>query len=68
MKTDISIIAPAYNPGELLLETYNSLEKQTFQNFEWIIVDDNSNEYNQKLIEHIIRNSTNIRQLSKEIK
>jgi glycosyltransferase involved in cell wall biosynthesis len=68
----VSIITPAYNPGELLLETYDSLAKQTFQNFEWIIVDDNSDNDNKKLIQgiekiasfpvRIIRNEINLRQ------
>lgn len=72
MQRDISIITPAYNPGKLLVETYNSLENQTLKDFEWIIVDDNSDDYNRQLIErikerasfpvHIIRNMNNLRQ------
>lgn len=72
MHPSISIVTPAYNTGDLLLETYHSLEKQTFKNFEWIIVDDNSDEYDEQLIKaiknkasfsvQIIRNSTNLRQ------
>lgn len=68
----VSIITPAYNPGDLLLETYGSLEHQTFKDFEWIIVDDNSDKYNIKLIKsikdkasfsvRIIRNSRNLKQ------
>lgn len=69
---NISIITPAYNPGDLLLETYESLENQIFKGFEWVIIDDNSDEYNEQLIKSIkdqasfpvkiIRNSTNLRQ------
>jgi len=68
----ISIITPAYNPGEFLLETYRSLAAQTYGNFEWIIVDDNSNDENKEIFSNIrnqakfsvviITNETNIRQ------
>ena len=40
----ISIITPAYNCGELILETYQSLESQTYKNIEWIIVNDASDD------------------------
>ncbi|WP_164975330.1 glycosyltransferase family A protein [Lutibacter sp. HS1-25] len=68
----ISLITPAYNPGEFILETFDSLENQTFKNFEWIIVDDASNKKNQLLFDKIsevatfkvliIRNSKNLLQ------
>nr|WP_294869654.1 glycosyltransferase family 2 protein [uncultured Pedobacter sp.] len=38
----ISIITPAYNRAETLHRCYESLSKQSFKNFEWIIVDDGS--------------------------
>jgi glycosyltransferase involved in cell wall biosynthesis len=38
----ISIVTPAYNRAGLLPRVYQSLQTQTYRNFEWIIVDDGS--------------------------
>ncbi len=38
----ISVVIPCYNDGRYLLETIAHLQKQTFQNFEIIIVNDGS--------------------------
>ena len=68
----ISVITPAYNPGSLILETFMSLQNQTFKDFEWIIVDDCSDDFNKTLFRKIknsaifsvfiISNSINYRQ------
>lgn len=41
-KPVVSVIVPCYNYGHLLAETLDSLQKQTFQSWECIIVDDGS--------------------------
>ena len=38
----ISIIIPVYNAEKYILECVESIEKQTYQNFEIILVDDGS--------------------------
>lgn len=38
----ISILTPVYNRAELIGETANSIFNQTYQNWEWVIVDDGS--------------------------
>ena len=38
----ISVVTAVYNRKEKLFELYQSLEKQTNKNFEWIVVDDGS--------------------------
>ncbi|WP_391594853.1 glycosyltransferase family 2 protein [Winogradskyella sp.] len=38
----ISIIVPTYNRAHLIIETLQSIERQTYQNWECIIVDDHS--------------------------
>lgn len=40
----ISIIVPAYNKLEMLTELINTISKQTYQNFEIILIDDASND------------------------
>jgi len=40
----VSVIIPVYNRSELLFKAVNSVLKQTYQNFEIIVVDDNSSE------------------------
>lgn len=67
---EISIVIPCYNSFSLMNECLNSLEKQTFKNFEVIIIDDCStddtyeqlNNYrkNSKLNVKLFRNSKNI--------
>ena len=39
---DVAIITPYFNTGEIFFETVQSLLSQSFQNWEWIIVDDGS--------------------------
>ena len=42
MKPKLSVVVPSYNHQDYISETLKSLEKQTFQNFEIIVVDDGS--------------------------
>jgi glycosyltransferase involved in cell wall biosynthesis len=39
---DVSVITPYYNTEELFVETFVSLQAQSLQNWEWVIVDDGS--------------------------
>ena len=41
---DLSVITPYYNTGELFGETVASIQAQSLQNWEWLIVDDGSTE------------------------
>jgi glycosyltransferase involved in cell wall biosynthesis len=45
----VSIVTPFYDPGGVFIETVRSVLQQSFQNFEWIIVNDNSSD--QKSLE-----------------
>lgn len=51
----ISVFTPTYNRCYLLKDLYESLLKQTFKDFEWIIVDDGSKDDTQSVIETFIK-------------
>ena len=38
----ITVFTPTYNRAYIIDELYNSLKKQTFIDFEWLIIDDGS--------------------------
>lgn len=66
----VSILTPTYNRGELLLRLYESILKQSYRHFEWLIVDDGSTDDTRKLVEqqilnHVDRNHLNVRYVYK---
>lgn len=52
MSTDIlfTVFTPTYNRKELLPRVYSCLQNQTFQGFEWIIIDDGSTDGTESLV------------------
>lgn len=57
----ISVITPTYNRGYILDKAYESLLRQTNNNFEWLIVDDGSTDDTKtKVNEYINDNKINI--------
>lgn len=57
----ISIITATYNRANSLERLYRSLIDQTYKNFEWIIIDDGSNDTTKEIInKFIIENKINI--------
>lgn len=46
----ITILTPTYNRGYLLSNLYNSLESQTSKDFEWIIIDDGSEDNTEEIV------------------
>lgn len=46
----ITVFTPTYNRAHLLPRLYESLKSQTFQDFEWLIVDDGSTDNTEVLI------------------
>ena len=49
MKT-LAIVTPTYNRETLLIDLYESLEKQTIKDFTWYVVDDGSSDNTEELI------------------
>jgi glycosyltransferase involved in cell wall biosynthesis len=50
---EISIIIPAYNAERTIEETIQSVQQQTFQDFELIVIDDGSNDRTKELVQNI---------------
>lgn len=50
----VSIITPSYNRAHLLENAYNSLKKQTSNDFEWIVVDDGSKDNTEEVVNKFI--------------
>ena len=55
----LTIITPTYNRAECLVECWKSLEKQTNQEFQWLVVDDGSTDETSTIIEQIKKNNAN---------
>ena len=50
MKPKLSVVVPSYNHQDYISETLKSLEKQTFQDFEIIVVDDGSTDRTVEIV------------------
>lgn len=58
----VTILTPTYNRKYTLGRLYNSLVNQTSKNFEWLVIDDGSNDDTKDLIENYIKeNKINIK-------
>ena len=60
----VSIITPTYNSSKYLSETIDSVLKQSHTNWEWIIIDDCSNDGTQQIIIEASKLDSRIRYLS----
>lgn len=49
-----TILTPAYNRAYTLTRLYESLQRQTFRDFEWLVVDDGSKDNTEQLIQSFI--------------
>lgn len=54
-KVRITVFTPAYNRGYIIENLYDSLKKQTFRDFEWLVVDDGSTDDTAQRFEKILR-------------
>lgn len=57
METMITLLTPTYNRARLLPRLYESLRRQTYGNFEWVIVDDGSTDGTHNVVEETARHS-----------
>lgn len=49
-KIQVTIITTTYNRSVLLPRLYHSLLKQTYQSFQWLIIDDGSTDDTEQVI------------------
>ena len=50
-----TVFTPVYNRADTFERVYNSLKSQTFDNFEWVIINDGSTDNSHEVIESIIK-------------
>lgn len=53
----ITVFTPAYNRADLLPRCYESMKKQTNQNFIWMVIDDGSTDHTASLIQEYMNAS-----------
>lgn len=67
MSIDVSIIIPLYNKENWIIDTLQSVENQTFINWECLIIDDQSNDTSYSLVsDYIKQKGIRYRLISKE--
>lgn len=57
MNFKITIFTPCYNGGNTIQRVFDSVENQTYNNFEWIIVNDGSKDNSDVIIQNLIKKS-----------
>lgn len=62
----ISVIVPAYNLAHCIIDCIDSIEKQTYSNFEIIIIDDGSTDETKNVCEKLAKVYSNIRVISQK--
>jgi glycosyltransferase involved in cell wall biosynthesis len=57
----VSIYTPTFNTGAFLQETYESLRGQTYATFEWVVVDDGSDDETWSALEQLAKRDPRVR-------
>lgn len=63
----VSIITPLYNSEKFIEETYESIKKQTYEKWEWIVIDDCSNDESFNILKKLQKNDDRIRILKNKV-
>lgn len=53
----ITVFTPTYNRGYIIEKLYKTLQNQTYQNFEWLVIDDGSTDHTSELLNQWIKES-----------
>ena len=54
MKYKFTVFTPCYNSQNIITRLFNSLQKQTLKDFEWIVLDDCSKDKTIEVLEDLI--------------
>lgn len=57
----ISIVTPVFNYGHFLKDTFVSLQKQSYQHWEWLIVDDGSTDSTAEIVKEMMQLDSRIK-------
>lgn len=57
----ISVITPTYNCAKFINRSYECLKRQTFENWEWVIVNDGSEDETDLIISNLMQQDSRIR-------
>lgn len=57
----VSIITPAYNSEKFIEKTYESIKNQTYKNWEWLVIDDNSIDGTFEILKRLSKEDSRIR-------
>lgn len=57
----VSVYTSVYNTGDFLRDTYQSLREQTYNNWEWVVVDDESTDETWERLQAIAREDIRVR-------
>lgn len=68
LNIEITVFTPTYNRAYIIEQLYESLKRQTFHKFEWLVIDDGSSDETEKLFRKWLRekNEFTIRYYKKE--
>ena len=58
MAIRISVVTPTFNRANVLDRVFDSLEKQTIKDFEWIIIDDGSKDNTKEVVDSFVAKAT----------
>lgn len=56
----VSIITPAFNCEKTIKETYESIKNQTFESWEWIVVEDHSKDDTFEYVKELIKDDSKV--------
>lgn len=56
----VSIITPAFNCKDTIKETYESIKNQTFESWEWVVVEDHSKDDTFEYIKELIKDDNKV--------
>lgn len=59
-KIMVTVITPTYNRGREIQKLYESLKGQTSKNFEWLVIDDGSEDGTEEIMNSIMKKEKNI--------